>query len=113
MSGVIHLEASHSWVVANWVFDLVISTVHKHLKEGEFTDLLRFIEKNHTGLRFLPLDELNPNEMAIFSNALDEAYAEMKRKGSKSFADPEFYPAFMERFKELLDMIRLTQTHSS
>jgi len=109
MSGVIHLEASHSWVVANWVFDLVVSTVHKHLKESESAEVVRLIERSHTGLRFLPLDELNPNEMAIFRNALDEAYAEMERKDSESFADPEFYPAFMERFKELIDMVRLTQ----
>lgn len=108
MSGVIRLDSSHSWVVASWVFDLVISTVHKHLKESESAEILRLIEKSRIGLRFLPLNELNANEMATFRNALDEAYAEMERKGGESFADPEFYPAFMERFKELLDMVRLT-----
>lgn len=110
MSGAIHLEASNSWVVANWVFDLVISTVHKHLKESESAELLRLIEKSQTGLRFLPLNELGPTDLAIFREALDDAYAELEQKGSESFADPEFYPAFMERFKELLDMVRLAQS---
>ena len=43
--------------------------------------------------------------MKIFREALEAAYQEVLSAGKESFGEPEFYPGFMQRFEELLEMV--------
>jgi len=58
-----------------------------------------------TGLNNISLEELSAEELAVFRDALEAAYVQARTAGSQSFADPEFYPGFMQRFEELLALV--------
>jgi len=57
------------------------------------------------GVNYLSLEGLTSREIQVFREALESAYHELLSLGAASFAEPEFYPGFMERFQELLEMI--------
>jgi len=61
------------------------------------------------GLNSLSLEDLSPEEMKIFRKALEDAYQEILTSGRESFGEPEFYPGFMQRFEELLEMVTTDQ----
>jgi hypothetical protein len=56
-------------------------------------------------LRYIQLGELSLSERAALTRALEMAYREAEEAGSQSFDTPEFYPGFMDRFRELLKLI--------
>ncbi|MGH9969967.1 MAG: hypothetical protein ACREBG_19535 [Pyrinomonadaceae bacterium] len=106
MAGLIKLNKDQSWGAAGWVFDHVLRLTRKHLPEEGSSRVLKLIDDAATGLNYMSLEELSPPEMSIFHEALQRAYLEIESEGSSSFNEPSFYAAFMERFKELLEMIR-------
>lgn len=58
----------------------------------------------------MSLKNLTSREIQIFRAALESAYQEMLTLGADSFAEPAFYPGFMEDFQELLQMIPTNQS---
>ena len=105
MAGIIKLDKDHSWDVAGWVFDQVLRLTRKHLPKEGSSRILEQMAKAEGGLSYLSLMELSSPEVSIFHDALKEAYREAS-VGGESFANPDFYAAFMERFRELLQMIQ-------
>ena len=76
----------------------------KHVNE-ELTNLRSLMDEAENPLRFIYLADLSSAERAALTHALESAYTEAKEAGSESFDDPDFYPGFLDRFGELLDLI--------
>jgi hypothetical protein len=105
MSGSIGFKDEQSWVAANWAYDHVMRLMRKHLPEDCSARLLRLMDESDNPLRHISLDELSPDEIGHFRESLMKAYEDAKFSGPESFASPEFYPGFMGRLKELLDLV--------
>ncbi|HEX8140110.1 MAG TPA: hypothetical protein VF544_21285 [Pyrinomonadaceae bacterium] len=104
MAGLIRLNKEHAWSTAGWIFDHVLRLTRKHLPEEGSSKILELMGEAEAGLNYISLEKLSPAEVTIFLAALKEAYGEAQMKGSQSFAAPEFYPAFIKSFEELLEM---------
>ena len=109
MAGLIRLNENQEWSVSGWVFDQVLRISREHLPTADSSRILELVDRAETGLNYISLENLSPREIKIFREALDSAYQEMLNRGSDSFGDPEFYPGFMKKFEELLEMIPRTQ----
>jgi hypothetical protein len=94
-----------AWSAANWVFDHILRVSRKHLPTEGSARIVKLIENIVPGLNSLSLENLSPEEMKIFREALDAAYKEVLSTGKESFGEPEFYLGFMKRFEELIEMI--------
>jgi hypothetical protein len=76
-----------------------------HIPENE-SRLLSLMDPETNPLRSFPLEEMSSTEAAIFRQAIEAAHEDAKEAGPESFDEPEFYPGFMDRFAELLGLVR-------
>ena len=109
MAGLISVNKEKTWSAASWVFDHILRVSRKHLPIEGSARIVGLIDDIVPGLNSLSLEDLSPEEMKIFRKALEDAYQEILTSGRESFAEPEFYPGFMQRFEELLDMVPTDQ----
>jgi hypothetical protein len=105
MAGLISVNKQKTWSAANWVFDHILRVSRKHLPTESSARIVELIDNIVPGLNSLSLEDLSPEEMKIFRKALEDAYQEILSSGRESFGEPDFYPGFMKRFQELLEMI--------
>jgi hypothetical protein len=105
MAGLIQIEEKQ-WSVAGWVFDHVLRLARQQLPSERSSGILELIDESATGSNHLCLDNLSGDELSIFYRALEQAYLQVEREGHSSFSTPGFYSGFMDRFRELLEMIR-------
>lgn len=105
MAGLISVNGQKTWSAANWVFDHILKVLRTHLPEEGSARILKLIDSIVPGLNSLSLENLTPEEMRIFRKALESAYHEVVTSGADAFGDPDFYPGFIKRFQELLEMI--------
>ncbi len=106
MSGVVHLNNELSWVVAGWTYRNVLEMTQRHLDEQPGSPLDEAI-KAGTGERllFIDLEKLSKEDIDRFSQATMLALKDAERAGPVSFKSPEFYPGFIRRFHELVEML--------
>ena len=108
MSGLIKSEEGEAWIAATWVFDNIMSLTRKHLDQtlSNLHSLLdSFLDEEQNPLRYLDLGKLTLDERAGLRQALHAAYGDAASAGSESFSSPEFYPGFMDRFRELIETV--------
>ena len=105
MAGLIQI-GEKQWSVAGWVFDHVLRLARQRLPSAGSSRILELIDESATGLNHLSLDNLSRDELSLFYEALEQAYFQNQRVGPGSFSTPQFYSGFMDRFHELLEMIR-------
>jgi hypothetical protein len=105
MAGLISVNKEKTWSAANWVFDHILRVSRKHLPREGSARIVELMENIVPGLYSLSLENLSPAEIKIFREALYAAYEEVLSAGRESFGEPEFYPGFMKRFEELIEMI--------
>ena len=106
MAGLIVLDEKHVWSVAGWVFNHVLRLTRDCLRGKDSAEILKRMDETGQGREYLSLESLTPAERASFRSALEAAYEKAKADGSESFADPAFYLGFIERFEELLELIK-------
>lgn len=109
MAGLISVNKQKTWSAANWVFDHILRVLRKYLPIEGSARIVALIDNIVPGLNSLSLEDLSPEEMKIFRGALEAAYQEVLSAGKESFGEPEFYPGFLERFEELLEMVQTDQ----
>ena len=105
MAVIIKVNKQKTWSDASWVFNNILRVSRKHLPIEGSARILELIDNITPGLNSLSLEDLSPEEMKLFREALKGAYHEMLTSGRQSFGEPEFYPGFMQRFEELLEMV--------
>lgn len=106
MSGLITVCKDKTWLAANWVFDHVIRVSRKHLPTEGSERIFELLDNVVPGLNSISLENLTPEELEIFHEALKAGYYEVLASGEESFGEPTFYPAFLERYEELLGLFR-------
>jgi len=106
MAGLIWLNEDKSWSAATWAFAHVLRVTRPHLPKAESSKILELMDKAEIpGVNYMSLENLTSREVQIFREALETAYQEQLALGPESFAEPEFFPGFMEGFWELLEMM--------
>lgn len=115
MSGFIRIDENRAWSTAGWAFDHVLRVTRPHLLEAESSKLLELIDRvTITEVYYMSLKDLTSNEMQTLREAFEKGYQDMVTRGPESFADPTFYPGFMESFRELLEeMPKITNSGES
>ena len=110
MAGAIRIDENKGWSAAGWVFDHVLRVTRPHLPKAESSAILALMDRAEIpGVNYMSLKTLTSREIQIFREALESAYQEMQTRGADSFAEPSFYPGFMESFQELLEMMPTDQ----
>ncbi len=104
MAGLIIINERASWSVATWVWANVTRLMREHISKDEYPKFVSLLNEDENPLLCLALDDLSEKERSVFWDALKKAYQQAKAAGPDSFHSPEFYPGFIDRFKELLDM---------
>lgn len=105
MAGSIQVNRNDCWSVAGWVFDHVLRLTREQLPSEGTETILQLMRNAEQGAGHMSLTVLAPEELTAFRDALHAAYRQAELQGSKSFAEPAFYSGFMERFKDLVDMV--------
>jgi hypothetical protein len=107
MSGHIEINESKSWIVAGWVFRNVIEDTLPYIPKESSRNLLRAIDGGfgEGKLEYIDLAPIPIREKEVFLSALREAIKERETKGSAVFRDPSYYPGYIERFKEIIEMV--------
>jgi hypothetical protein len=107
MAGDIKISESKTWMVAGWVFDNVIQDTLPYLPQDASQMLLNEIEKGlgEGKLAFVDLSRVPLSEKTIFLRALEKALEAREAKGSEVFNDPNFYLGYIERFRELIEIV--------
>ena len=106
MAGSITVSKDQSWSAAGWVFRHVlrqtIPAIHPANERLIVALSNAFLEGR---LEYVDLSPLSADEKRAFLEALREGFAKTEKDDSESFGDPEFYPGFILRFKELIDLV--------
>ena len=106
MAGAIRIDDNQGWSAATWAFAHVLRVTREHLPPAKSSKILELMDRAELpGVNYMSLKNLNSGEIQIFRDALEKAYQEVLALGPESFAEPEFYPGFMESFQELLEMM--------
>jgi hypothetical protein len=106
MAGSIRISKEESWTAAGWVFRHVLRQTIPLLEptnERLLAELSDALIEGH--LEFVDLSVGSDDEKRAFLSALHEGFAKTQTDGSESFAEPSFYPGFIARFKELIDLV--------
>ena len=106
MAGLIKLSEDRSWSAASWVFDHVLRQTIPSLQPGHERLSVELSNALLEGrLDSLDLSTASDDEKRAFLAALHEGFGKTERDGRESFSDPTFYPGFIARFKELIDLV--------
>lgn len=106
MSGMVAKSSGEAWTVASWTYRHMVRLVLEHLDRNDPL-VERLIEAERSGLLMLDLRSVSSSELERFRRALTAAYADAASAGPSSFGTPEFYPGFMDRFRELLELLEV------
>ena len=108
MSGSITSANGIDWSAAGWVFRNILDRTAKVLSEQGNKSLADFISNEEGIVRaveMLELKDLTQEDHVMFCNALKVCYQQYEEEGAKDWNRPDFFPGFMERFKELLAVV--------
>ena len=107
MAGDIEVNDGRVWTAAGWVFRNVIADTLPHIPLRGNENLLRALDAGfgEGKLEYVSLARVPPVEKRSFLKALERAYAGREAEGAVAFGDPQFYPGYMERFRELIEMV--------
>lgn len=95
------------WGPARWVYDHVLYLTAQSIKQKD-ENLANMLLDSKTDMNggFLSLTELNSAKFETLIAGAEQAFAQCEADGGSSFGDPAVYPAFLERFRELLVELR-------
>ena len=105
MAGLIEVNKDKVWSVAGWVFDHVLRQTLPHIPAGsqELSSVLRGATVNR--LNYVDAGRFTTAEKRVLLGALRDGLRDTEEGGSGAFGDPAFYPGFIDRFKELIDLL--------
>jgi len=116
MAGLIMIGENESWSVATWVFSHVLRQTIPFIPPGNKRLVLELEQEMlDDRLHYVDLSHTTIAEKQMFLDALKRGLEQTTRDGADAFADPEFYPGFVDRFRELVDLCsrQLNMAHES
>ena len=107
MSRGIQIAEDSYWSAATWATDHVLRVTHRFLPETTHASVLRELNPDESW-RDADLTELSAPEFHQLFEAAEQALETVERAGPNSewFNNPTFFPGFLERFRELLALLR-------
>lgn len=105
MSGTIIINQDDPWIAATWVYSYIMERTAEYIPPNSFPNLRLLMNEDENPMCLIVADKLSQEERKVFFDALRRAYDDILREDGKSFADREFYNGFLERYRELLNMI--------
>jgi hypothetical protein len=92
--------------MAGWAFDNVTRLLKSEIDGVAGERVIKDIDLAElSGLAMLNLTEYTPGEMQELARALVQVERALRAAGPESFADPKFFPGFMNVFGELLTSV--------
>ncbi len=105
---VIEITSNCKWKVANWVYQAVMDEVLPSLPAD--SDLAKEIKETvDSNILSLSFSDLPLNALQTFHAALRQGFEDSMSKGESAFSQPEFFPSFIEQFKDLVRMVDQNQ----
>ena len=90
---------------AGWIYDNVLEAMASKLSDTpELASLL--LENLSDRSTFLDLHQIRPGLFRKLLRAAEEVLAETKNVGLYSFTQPEFFPAYEGKLKQLVELLR-------
>lgn len=108
MSGTITTASGDNWFAAGWVFRNILDRTAQVLSEQGNQTLADLISNEEGIIRVVEMFELadlSQENQVMFFSALKISYQQFEEEGAKDWNRPDFFPGFMERFKELLVIV--------
>ena len=106
MAGLITFGENESWSVATWVFAHVLRQTLPHVPVGHYhlISMMRD-EMRDDHQHFLDFANASIREKSDLLAAFTNGLKQTERDGAVAFADPEFYPGFVDRFEDLINLL--------
>lgn len=97
------------WHAPGWVFRKILDKTAEILRQNYSLELARLITNEEDYVRATEnfyLSNLSNEDYRTLFLALQKAYHQFETEGSHNWYKPEFFPGFMDRFKELLEILQ-------
>jgi hypothetical protein len=107
MAGTICITDRLVWAPAGWVYDNALESIASQLTQQQPELAARLLEsRTEINGGYLDLRKLDATGYSDLIKAADAAYREFEARGSESFRRPDFYPGFMNHFRQLADLLK-------
>jgi hypothetical protein len=106
MAGTLVLPHNHCWMPSGWVYDNVLermATILRSSNQPLATMLLESRIEANGG--YLDLEMSDADALRQLLKVADKAYLQFEAEGPSSFSQPESFPGFMQRFRELREIL--------
>jgi hypothetical protein len=105
MAGDIHISDRAAWTPASWVYNAVVEGSAKELSESNL-ELSGILLNSTTEINagYFNYEKLSADNQREFRGAVQRVY-EAYTANPDLFGDPEFYPGFMDRMRDLIAML--------
>jgi hypothetical protein len=106
MAGIIFISDGVSWSPASWVYDNLLRATASVLAV-DAPELNQEVLEAQTQVNggFLDMRPWSTTSKQVFHEAVMKAVATYLEAGARSFAEPEYYPGFMEQLQKLLSKL--------
>jgi hypothetical protein len=105
MSYIVEFDAERTWGGANWVYREIIRLTEPKMRDAPMLTAALHVPTVEAE-KVLRLHGIPLPEMEALLDAARESYSENELAGPASFGTPEFFPGFMERFREFLELLQ-------
>ena len=101
-------QSEKSWYAANWAAEHVVRLVLRFLPSDASTSLREGLAGMGTVTWDLDFSGNPASEMRHLLAAAESAFEALTKAGpgTEFFADCDFYPGFVDRFREFVEMLR-------
>ena len=105
MAGTLELREAAMWGPAGWVFDLVLERITSELANSELARMLREA-RTEGGSGYCDLRALVADQFGELLDAAERAFEFTERESPTVFERPEFHRGFVDRFRDLIMLMR-------
>ena len=106
MSGGIVLGMERSWIVAGWAADNAVEYMRPFLRDGDSALVLSRLERmNDFSGALARFEDATAEEVRLLRDAARQGRDAAATNGGADWAEPEFFPGFLARFDDLIDLL--------
>ncbi len=105
MSGTLRINKGSCWMPAGWAYNNVFEAMASQLADAPELAFLLLDNRPHLSV-LLDISKMAPEQFQRLLRAAECVLAETIKAGASAFAQPEFFPGYEQRLKELIDMMR-------
>jgi hypothetical protein len=105
MSATLQISANSYWMPSGWIYDNALEAMASQLSDAP--ELASMLLDNCSDMSLLlDLSRMAPEPFQRLLRAAESALADTTQTGASAFAQPEFFPAYERKLKQLVDLMR-------